>query len=288
MGVTKISWTATVLPNGDIIPGYTWNPWIGCTKVSDGCKFCYAEDMMDTRYGKVEWGDSGTRVRTSVENWKKPYAWNRQAAAQGVKVRVFTASLSDFFEKRAELEPWRAEALRIMSECRNLTWLLLTKRPEYVNRMLHKATGDAAMWLATNPHVWIGTSVENQKWADKRIPELLAVPTPNRFLSAEPLLGSIELNYSSGDEGINWLIVGGESGSNARPMQLEWAQAVMAAGRQAGMAVFFKQTGTVLAKALGLKHKKGEDPQEWAAFAPDLTQELPRDFYPLAWQVVNE
>lgn len=274
---SKISWTDN-----------TWNPWIGCTKVSDGCKFCYAEDMMDKRYGKVQWGDNGTRVRTSAANWKKPYAWNKQAAAQGVKVRVFTASLSDFFEKRAELEPWRADALRVMSECRNLIWLLLTKRPEHVNRMLRKATGDAALWLATNPHVWIGTSVENQKWADRRIPELLAIPTPNRFLSVEPLLDNIELNYSSGDEGINWLIVGGESGSNARPMRLEWAQNVMAAGRQAGMAVFFKQTGTVLAKELGLKHKKGEDPSEWAAFAPDLCQELPRDFYPLAGQVASE
>lgn len=271
---SKISWTDN-----------SWNPFIGCTKVSDGCRSCYAEDMMDKRYGKVKWGDDGTRVRTSAANWKKPYAWNKQAAEQGVKVRVFTASLSDFFEKRAELEPWRAEALRVMSECRNLIWLLLTKRPEHVNRMLHKATGDGALWLATNSHVWIGTSIENQKWADRRIPELLAIPTPNRFLSVEPLLGDIELNYSSGDEGINWLIVGGESGSNARPMRLEWAQNVMAAGRQAGMAVFFKQTGTVLAKELGLKHKKGEDPSEWAAFAPDLCQELPRDFYPTTTEV---
>lgn len=225
---------------------------------------CYAEDMMDKRYGKVEWGVDGTRVRTSAANWKKPLAWDKQAQAAGKRLRVFTASLSDFFEGRADLAPWRAEALAIISQCKNLTWLILTKRPAKVNRLLEKATGDAALWLATNPHVWIGTSIENQEWADKRIPELLGVPTPNRFLSAEPLLGEIDLtNCTTGDEGINWLILGGESGSNARPMHAGWARTLILDAQRVKMPVFFKQTGTWLAKEMGLKHRKGEDPAEW-------------------------
>lgn len=251
---------------------------------------CYAEDMMDKRYGKVKWGDNGTRVRTQATNWKKPFAWNKQAAVSGKKVRVFTASLSDFFEEREELAPWRAEALSVIASTPNLLWLVLTKRPQHVNAMLEAATGQqAADWLSANPHVWIGTSIENQKRADERIPHLLGIPTRNRFISAEPLLEQVNLKAAyTGHEKAAWTIIGGESGQGARPMRLDWVHNMLDDAVSNRIPVFFKQTGVVLAKELGLKHKKGEDPHEWSQFSPYLTQRFPQEFYPLAGQAVNE
>jgi protein gp37 len=109
MGITKIEWTATIDANGVVHPGYSFNPWIGCTKVSDGCKHCYAETLMDHRYGKVQWGPTGTRQRTSAANWRKPLQWNKQAQAEGVRYRVFCASLADVFENNPQLLDWRQE-----------------------------------------------------------------------------------------------------------------------------------------------------------------------------------
>jgi protein gp37 len=267
--------TQTPLKDGTKIEwcDFTFNPWIGCAKVSAGCANCYAETLMDKRYGRAKWGPNGTRVKTSAANWKKPLKWNRDAARDGVRRRVFCASLADVFEDRNELIAWRDELFALIAETPHLDWLLLTKRPENVNRLVAQLcwpdTGRLMPYgLPTN--VWLGTSVENQEQADKRIPELLKVPAAVRFLSMEPLLGPVKLNsvqYNNGGSGggvlldvlggefstiagsgykcgrIDWVIVGGESGPNARPMHPEWARSIRDECQAAGVPFFFKQWG---------------------------------------------
>ena len=224
---------------------HTFNPWMGCTKVSDGCKNCYAETLMDKRYGKVKWGPQGQRVRTSAANWKKPLKWDREAAAAGKRARVFCASLADVFEdkpdQRDEMDKWRTELFQLIQDTPNLDWLLLTKRPENVMEMVGNVP-----WYYGLPNVWIGTSVENQEQADKRIPALVSIPAAVRFLSMEPLLGPIDLDLSGsnyGIHGIDWVIVGGESGPNARPMHPDWARGIRNQCQEAGVPFFFKQWG---------------------------------------------
>jgi protein gp37 len=284
---TKIEWTATYLPDGTVIPGATFNPWIGCTRLSEGCRFCYAEQLMDKRYGKVEWGPQGERKRTSDAYWRQPLKWNREAEAQGIRRKVFCASLADVFEDRRgqdALTLWRAQLWYLIEQTPNLDWLLLTKRPENILTMTPQYWRNVGKWPG---HVWIGTSVEDQANADKRIPHLLNVPARIRFLSAEPLLGPVSLDngesswltcdgatvngeccesYTVGGShfhGIDWVIVGGESGSYARPMQETWALSIVEQCRAAGVAPFVKQMGTVWAKQNGASDTKGGDWSEW-------------------------
>lgn len=251
---SKIEWT-----------DHSFNPWIGCQKVSPGCQFCYAEQLMDKRYGRVEWGPQGTRQRTSEANWRKPLQWNRQAKADGIRRKVFCASLADVFEDRPELETWRADLFALIEQTPALDWLLLTKRPENVNGMVpdHWRWPDVGWPL----NVWMGTSVEDQQRADERIPHLLKIPARMRFLSCEPLLGPVDLqalwlpekcwhcdeelhgelgrcwcgvcHYSE----IHWVIAGGESGHNARPMHPDWARSLRDQCQVAGIAYHFKQWG---------------------------------------------
>ena len=241
---SKIEWTH-----------HTFNPWIGCTRVSPGCVNCYAETMMADRYKKVKWGPTGERKRTSADYWKQPLKWNREAAAAGERRRVFVASLADVFEdkpdQRAEMDEWRDALFHYPILYDNLDWLFLTKRPENVMGMVH------SLWLEKGfpPNVWIGTSIENQEYADKRIPELLKIPAAVRFLSVEPLLGPVDLNGFDNDgmpwleprgyEGYNidWVIVGGESGHNARPMHPDWVRSIRNQCQDAGVPFLFKQWG---------------------------------------------
>lgn len=266
---TKIEWTAIYLPDGTIIPGHTFNPWIGCTRVSDGCKHCYAETLMDHRFGKVEWGPQGERQRTSESYWAKPYKWNQQARAEGRRYRVFCGSLCDVFEDRSELENWRYELLQLIINTPRLDWLLLTKRPENVDRLIEQAAGvSTELWLYAAQNTWIGTSIEDQASADERIPHLLRIPARVLFLSCEPLLGTIDLlrikwpnmehwvdvlrggfwhetgfiNHSDLYT-IDWVICGGESGPQARPMHPDWARSLRAQCQEAGVPFFFKQWG---------------------------------------------
>jgi protein gp37 len=224
---------------------HTFNPWIGCAKVSPGCANCYAETLMHKRLGRVQWGVNGTRVRTSDAYWRQPFKWNREAMDAGVRQRVFCASLADVFEDRPELRPWRTHLFAMIQHTPHLDWLLLTKRPENVIEMV--------VWDAPGcklpENVWIGSSVENQEQADKRIPELLRVPARVRFLSMEPLLGPVDFQHvvtpASPDalRGVAWVIVGGESGRNARPMHPDWARSIRDQCQAAGVPFFFKQWG---------------------------------------------
>lgn len=243
---------------------HTFNPWLGCQHISPGCKHCYAEEYV----GRVSqakqiantWG-VGPRVRTGQKNWNQPKKWDLVAKAAGERHRVFCASLSDVFEQRAELAPWRTDLFALIRQTPHLDWLLLTKRPASImpfveNAVQHARHGTYAVprndeplaawledWLVGNaPHnVWLGTTVEDQRRADERIPKLLAAPARVHFLSCEPLLERVTLPVDT-DE-IDWLIVGGESGGLARPFALEWARYLVKQCRERGIAPFVKQLG---------------------------------------------
>lgn len=256
MGETKIEWVSTKNADGTVTPGYTFNPWIGCTKVSPGCQHCYAEAYA-RRYGKAEWGPHAQRVRTSDAYWRKPLTWNRKAEQEGRRAKVFCASLADVFEDKAVLDAWRYDLFLLIEQTPNLDWLLLTKRPENVATIIerHYRQG-VGSFFERNPHVWVGTSVENQEQADKRIPELLEVPAKVRFLSMEPLLGPVDLSWGlmpqfAADDfrhepwrnGVEWVIVGGESGPHARPMRESWVLSIAGQCKAAEVPFFFKQWG---------------------------------------------
>lgn len=275
---------------------HTFNPWIGCTKVSSGCTNCYAEDR-DKRFADgVHWGKDAPRQRTSAGNWHEPVKWNKAAqtaeaantdrfeaecaAYDGAcykalpRPRVFCASLSDWLDDEVPIE-WLADLLALIHATPNLDWLMLTKRPENFRDRIagainHLSTGPATTeafalitwlqgWQSGNrvpANVWLGTSVENQRAADLRIPILLETPAKIRFLSCEPLLEPVNLNagFKEGPQafplgrGIHWVIVGGESGKHARPFDLRWGEKIIDQCRAHGTPVFMKQLG---AKAIG-------------------------------------
>lgn len=222
---SKIEWT-----------NHTFNPWEGCTKVSEGCKNCYAEARAN-RFGTVKWGPTGQRRRTSAANWRKPLSWNKQAAKEGRRFRVFCASLADVFEihPTQDLDEWRHDLFVLIQQTPNLDWLLLTKRPENVMDYLQHGWGTD---LPDN--VWVGTSVENQQMYDERSVHIRSIPAAVTFYSMEPLLGPVVM---AKDDPISWVIVGGESGPNARPMHPQWARDIRDQCVDAGLPFLFKQWG---------------------------------------------
>lgn len=289
---------------------HTFNPWRGCTKVSDGCTNCYAETMSGRNPKTLGvWGKYGTRVVASESMWKQPLKWDKAAAEAGERHRVFCASLADVFEGEDTMP---ADSWRVIREARrrlfdlivatpNLDWLLLTKRPENIETVLKTAfptiyglnlSGANTFIDVWMDRVWIGTSVENQEQADKRIPELLKISAKVRFLSMEPLLGPVEFSDVSNRsdwksqlgkkalDGIDWVIVGGESGPNARPFDISWARSIISQCKTAGVSVFMKQLGSGKyensvtrlqpvsepgrqAGFVSYRDKKGGDPSEW-------------------------
>lgn len=176
---------------------HTFNPWIGCAKVSPGCVHCYAETLMAIRYGRVIWGPRGTRSRTSADYWREPLKWNAEAEKSGVRPRVFCASLADVFEEYEGTDPkgnpvslveWRDDLFRLIDRCRNLDWLLLTKRAESAQFFLSELERQyGEVW----GNLWLGFSAENQEWFDKRWPIIRDTPAVVRFCSYEPALGPL-------------------------------------------------------------------------------------------------
>lgn len=318
---TKIEWA-----------DHTFNPWIGCTKVGAGCDNCYAKSDFDDRKHRVTWGAGQARSRTKT--WGDPVRWNKQHEAffaeHGRRQRVFCASLADVFDN--EVDPqWRVDLFRLIYQTPNLDWLLLSKRIGNAEIMML----DAAKTLCDDknigasvyfdplpwPNIWIGATICNQEEADRDIPKLLAVPAAKRFLSMEPLLGSVDIrrwiatakvtckecsssfwlhdadpcgHRESGSwtlacphcgdcrckpgwtpmgartidmqppddwedkevgrfdrvhptisirSAIDWIIVGGESGPNARPMHPDWARSLRDQCQAAGVPFLFKQWG---------------------------------------------
>lgn len=173
---------------------HTFNPWRGCTKVSPGCTNCYAETLSARNPSVLgTWGPKGTRVVASESYWRQPFAWNRAAEKAGERRRVFCASLADVFEDRRDLEEPRRRLWDLIRATPHLDWLLLSKRPQ--NFWMLPATWKSA----PQPNVWLGVSVENQEYADERIPVLLDTPAAVRFLSCEPLLGPLDLSCHGAD-----------------------------------------------------------------------------------------
>ena len=313
---TKIEWS-----------DHTFNPWLGCSKVADGCAHCYAETISH-QYQKAKWGPNGTRVMTGEVYWQKPLKWNREAERQGVRKRVFCASMADVFEewggpilnslgqelwecancdftvgydplrslkqqglekdacscsRGLELVPLGMVAVRkrlfkLIDATPWLDWILVTKRPENIFRMWPE---NIAAWeqfigkrdLSENTskffrsNVWLLTSVATQEDADRNIPLLLKCRdlAPVLGISAEPLLGPIVLDtlgragpprwlvgeVDHNDPTLDWVIVGGESGPHASPMNPQWAQSIRDQCQAAGVPFHFKQWGEWAAEMQG-------------------------------------
>lgn len=219
---------------------HTFNSWTGCTKVSSACDNCYAESWAK-RSGIVQWGDHPRR-RTSESYWRQPIKWNRIAERDGIRRKVFCCSLADVFDNQVS-SAWREDLWRLIYGTPQLDWLLLTKRPQNIGKMLPNHAGRP--WPF--PNVWLGTTVENQEEADRRIPHLLAVPSVVKFLSCEPLLGPIQFKDVPGFNRVNlslrnwWVIVGGESGPKARPSNSDWFRSLRDQCGIAGVPIFIKQ-----------------------------------------------
>ena len=258
---------------------HTFNPWEGCQKTGSlACEHCYAETRNARFNGgvAVNWGPHAPRRRTSASNWRKPLAWNKAARAfaekHGRKQRVFCASLADVFDNAVDPE-WRRDLFAIIDATPNLDWLLLTKRVGNVVKLLEQI-GRTALPV----HVWLGATIVTQEEAERDIPKLLAAPAVVRFLSMEPLMGPVDLTdlslrtnpgekpdglagldaltgvhwdaedtitgiYGSPDPRIDWVIVGGESGSGARPMHPDWARSIRDQCAAAEVPLLFKQWG---------------------------------------------
>ena len=329
---------------------HTFSPWRGCTKVSPGCEHCYAETLSKRNPSALgTWGPGGTRVVAAESYWRQPLRWNRDAAAAGDRRRVFCASLADVFEdwrghvldaqgnvlwrnpqgdviragltpvgnpiaqgyRPATLDDVRRRLFRLIEQTPHLDWLLLTKRPEAIGRLwaARDSLGDGRVLR----NLWLGTTCEDQRRADERIPHLLAVPAAVRFLSVEPLLGPVVLplrcekcGYARIDQetlgdhylcrgavpGIDWVIVGGESGPGARTCEVAWIRDVVRQCREASVPVFVKQVGSSprgggdvgpdgiercerWSSFTRPADAKGGDPQEWPS---DLrVREFPRE-----------
>lgn len=271
MSLSKIEWT-----------DYTFNPWWGCARVSPACRFCYA-DTLATRYGQDQlWRRKGPRRMLSDAHWKQPLKWNRDAEAADIPAKVFCASMADVFEDHPDVAAARERLWQLIEDTPWLRWQLLTKRPENVASMVP--------WGNSWPeNVWLGTSVENQRFAEERIPHLLAAPAKVRFLSCEPLLGPVNLSRWLGIEygevigdwmpemfaalngrvgtagGLSWIIIGGESSAKPRPTDLSWIGSLVDQCRAAGVPPFVKQLGTAWARSVRAASRKGGDIDEWPA-----------------------
>lgn len=214
----------------------TFNPWRGCVKVSPACTHCYAETWAK-RTGKPIWGPEAAREQAAEAYWKKPLDYNAAAILGGAPRRVFCSSLADVFEDRAELVAPRQRLFELIEYTDGLDWLLLTKRPENMTRLA------PAAWREAWPHnVWAGTTAEDQDWYNERWRHLSMVPAAVRFISAEPLLGPLRIDVSSGRRP-DWVIAGGESGGRARPMNPSWARSLRDQCQAEGIAFHFKQWG---------------------------------------------
>lgn len=286
---TEIGWT-----------DHTFNPWWGCAPVSPGCDHCYAETF-SKRVGSVEWGRETPRRFFGEKHWLEPVRWNAQAAAAGRRPLVFCASMADVFEDRQDLDSTRARLFELIEATPWLVWQLLTKRVGRVAELV------PSTWLAGSwpENAWIGTTVEDQARANVRIPRLLDLPAPIRFLSCEPLLGPVHLRSEwivpearycgapattldgrraiatvvraagqhLGGRYVDWVIVGGESGARFRPMSHAHAVDLGRQVVEAGIPLYFKQWGGLRPKAGGrlLDLGYGAGPVEYSEL-PSLFQ----------------
>lgn len=240
----------------------THNHWEGCQKVGPGCDHCYAE-ARNARFGggtAPNWGPGAPRRLTSQANRNKPLRWQREAEVDGSRPFVFCSSLADVFDNAVD-PAWRADLFDLIRQTPNLVWLLLTKRPGNVLRMVADMAGGegVGVWWPTNAA--LGCTVVNQEEADRDLPKLLAAKASLQpafaFLSMEPLLGPVDLVNVRWAHGVSmqqavadgpqawldWVIVGGESGPHARPMDLAWARSIRDQLDNTPAVFNFKQVG---------------------------------------------
>ncbi|MDR3086528.1 MAG: phage Gp37/Gp68 family protein [Azoarcus sp.] len=277
---TKIKWAT-----------HTFNPWVGCTKVSPACDYCYAEGWAK-RSGMVTWGAGAERRRTSAANWRMPEKWNRQAEIQfsawerfqeynGLsndemiekhgfikpqRPRVFCSSLADVFDNAVPQE-WRIDLFNLILSTPYIDWLLLTKRIGNARKMIEDTLPANMKALPPErppawPNVWLGATISNQEEADRDIPKLLQIPANMRWLSIEPLLEPVDIHHRLGacvfteadpwetGRGIDWVVVGGETGPRARPMHPDWVRSIRDQCIRKGVPFFFKQWGEWLSGGL--------------------------------------
>ncbi|MEM7358274.1 MAG: phage Gp37/Gp68 family protein [Pseudomonadota bacterium] len=214
---------------------HTFNPWWGCEKVSPACKHCYAQTWAK-RCGKGDLWKAGSERRFFTDrHWNDPLKWDQAARTSGQRQRVFCASMADVFELRDDLSETRERLWHLIERTTNLDWLLLTKRIETVSDLVPWSPKD---WPE---NVWLGTTVENQKYADMRIPVLAKCGAKTKFLSCEPLLGKTSIKKWASS--IDWIIAGGESGANSRPMHPTWLRKLRDECDQNNIPFHFKQWG---------------------------------------------
>lgn len=250
---THISWADSTI-----------NFWHGCQKVSEGCKFCYMY-RDKARYGQL----GNVVIKSSKPKFREALKWKEPKM-------IFTCSWSDFFIKEADeikdeqgnvVNHWRKDAWEIIKATPHHTWLILTKRPERIKNCLPPDWGNGY------PNVWLGVSIENQKKANYRIVELLKIKCAKRFLSAEPLLGPVNISpflsilntqTQTVVNPIDWVIVGGESGNETgdykyRACRAEWVHDIVKQCDHVKVPVLVKQLGTAVAKQLSLNSRHGDD-----------------------------
>lgn len=263
---SKIDWTDD-----------TWSPVGGCTPVSPGCDRCYASAIAHRFDGTAVW-PYGFDVTLWPGRMELPLRWRRPRL-------TFVCPTGDLFHHRVP-DRFIAEVWAVMQRCPGHTFQVLTKR----HARMHALLSSDEFWSAVEklsrqkwssagagaqhppefgrvhrglPNVWLGVSAEDQKWADIRIPILMQTPAFVRWVSLEPLLGAVDASgYLTGPGALDWVVAGGESGSGARMMELDWARGVSAQCASVGVAFFFKQTGSALARELGCRGK-GNDPAQW-------------------------
>jgi protein gp37 len=274
----------------------TWNFWIGCSKVSTHCANCYADELDEKRFSKTlggatkenpvrHWGKGAPRHLTSEATRNAPLVWNKRplicancgfphtkaimickcGSIEFYRRRVFTGSLMDWADEEVP-DSWRDELFTTAEQCQNLTFQFLTKRPYHAHRYLANRYGGAIP-----RHFWIGMS-----WMDDKPNEiewLLRIPAAIRFLSVEPMLGPLTYQLPHRDASgpsIDWLILGGESGNNARPCNVKWIRDGMRQCRESGVVPFVKQMGSFCIEERGSQRvrihhddRAGADPLEW-------------------------
>lgn len=232
--ISNIQWT-----------GSTWNPWIGCHKISPGCKFCYAE-----RWMKRTGTDLHSVRRTSEKTFHSPPTWKESR-------KIFTCSLSDFFLKEADA--WRDEAWEVIRASPCHTYQILTKRPERVLKLLPSS------WNKDFNHVWIGVTAEDPQTLQQRAKDFAKVYSTVRFLSLEPLLSNVSSELKLTVKDFDWVIVGGESGGRGkrRTTELGWIRGIVNVCQDQGVPVFVKQLGSDLAHRMHLTDWHGGDISEF-------------------------
>jgi len=262
---TQISWT-----------DHTFNPWIGCAKVSEECLYCYAEALAGRHpTTKTKWGKGKRRRPVSEDAWEKPICWNATAKRDGVRKKVFCASMADIFDPEAPAES-RARLFEMIRETPELDYLTLTKRPEFIKDQLQ----EIGVWdLLPLPNVWLGFSAGNQENFDVRWPIIREIPALVRFCSYEPAIGPIVLPPDTVHH-LDWLICGGETHREkymGRRMDPEWARSIRNQCLRKEISFFFKQWGNWLpdgdthdwhGKTSTTFSEKGEllDGMEWQQF----------------------